>query len=132
MPLRHSLQLFAATVLLGGAAPMVQAAVSPDHPAPTRVERSDDATQPFRLSTARPNPFASTSRIELTLDEATTLTVAMYDALGRRVSLLHDGYTRPGTYTLRIDAGDLPPGLYIVRAHDGRGTTATRSVALVR
>ena len=131
MPLRHALQVLAAVALVGAAVPTAHAA-SVDPPVRPAFERVDDAPQPFRLSTARPNPFATSSRIELTLDEPTTLTVALYDALGRRVSLLHDGYTRPGTYSLRIEAGDLPPGLYIVRAHDGRGTTATRSVALVR
>ena len=130
MPLRHSVLVLAAAVFLGAAAPAAHAV--PDRPAGPLFEHVDDTPQPFRLSTARPNPFATTSRIELTLDEATTLTVAMYDALGRRVALLHEGYARAGTYTLRIEAGDLPPGLYIVRAQDGRGTTATRSVALVR
>lgn len=131
MPLRHALQVFAAVALVGAAVPSAYAA-SPDRPARAAFERVDDVPQPFRLSTARPNPFAASSRLELTIDEPTTVTVAMYDALGRRVALLHEGYTRPGTYTLRIDAGDLPPGLYIVRAQDGRGATATRSVALVR
>ena len=132
MPLRHTLQVFAAAALVAAAVPTAHAAALPDRPQGPSIEHVDDTPQPFRLSTARPNPFATSSRLELTLDEATTLTVAMYDALGRRVALLHDGYTRAGTYSLRIEAGDLPPGLYIVRAHDGRGATATRSVALVR
>lgn len=130
MPLRHTLLAFAAAALVVAAPPAHAASVDP--PARAAFELVDDAPQPFRLSTARPNPFATSSRIELSLDEPTTLTVAMYDALGRRVALLHEGFTRPGTYSLRLEAGDLPPGLYIVRAHDGRGTTATRSVALVR
>ena len=130
MPLRHTVQVLAAAALVVAAAPASHAV--PDRPAPALLEHVDDTPQPFRLSTARPNPFATTSRIELTLDEPTTLTVAMYDALGRRVALLHDGYARAGTYALRVEAGDLPPGLYLVRAQDGRGATATRSVALVR
>ena len=99
---------------------------------PATVASGDDLAPPFRLSAPRPNPFAASTRLELTLDEPADVTVAVYDALGRRVALLHEGPLRASTYTLRVDAGDLPPGLYLVRATDGRGHTATRSVALVR
>ena len=92
----------------------------------------DDATGAFRLSSARPNPFSSTTRLELTVEGATDITVAVFDALGRRVALIHDGAVRAGTYALRVDAGQLPPGLYMVRATDSQGATATRSISLVR
>ena len=92
----------------------------------------DDVPGAFRLSAARPNPFTSATRLELTLDAPTDVTVAVFDALGRRVSLLHEGELRAGTYALRVDAGNLPPGLYLVRATDNRGATATRSISLLR
>ena len=93
---------------------------------------TDDTPQPFRLSLPSPNPFAAHTELQLTVDRATTLSVAVYDALGRRVALVHDGDLRPGTYRLRVEAGSLPAGLYLIRATDGRGQTATRSVSLVR
>lgn len=96
------------------------------------VPATDEGVQPFRLSAPRPNPFSASTRLELTVDEPTDLTVAVFDALGRRVAVLHEGPLRASTYTLRVNAADLPPGLYLVRATDGRGNTATRSVALVR
>lgn len=131
MTLRFALLLVA---LL--AAPLAQAAPRvADAPRAAVVElvfESDWTVGDFRLSAPRPNPFTSQTRLELTVDTATDLTVTVHDALGRRVSLLHEGAVRPGTYSLRVVAADLPPGLYIVRASDGRGATATRSVALVR
>ena len=109
---------------------------APAHAAVVDVELSlvytDDAPQPFRLSAPSPNPFTSSTRLTLTVDQATSLSVAVHDALGRRVALLHDGMVQAGSYTLRVDASDLPPGLYLVRATDGRGQTATRSVSLAR
>lgn len=129
MRLRHTLCSLALAALLGATAPVAASAT----PAATIViEYADDVALSFRLSAPRPNPFTASTRLELTLDETTDVTVAVYDALGRQVALLHEGTLRPATYTLRVDADDLPPGLYLVRATDGRGATATRSISLVR
>lgn len=129
----YALRRLAAAALLGGAllAAPVTAAVAPAL-ADVVLVRVDDTPAPFRLSTPSPNPFTTQTRLTLTVDEATSLSVAVHDALGRRVALLHDGSLQPGTYTLHVEAADLPPGLYLVRATNGRGQTATRSVSLVR
>lgn len=133
MPLRHSLLRLLACALVGVSlwgSPALAAASTPR--ASVVLEYVGDTVQPFRLSAPRPNPFQATTRLELTVDEPTSLTVAVYDALGRQVSVLHEGALRAGTYALRVEAANLPPGLYLIRATDGRGTTATRSVSLVR
>lgn len=129
MRLRHALVLAA----LAAAPLRAGAATGGDPTRPVVVlELVDDTPRAFRLSAPRPNPFTSSSRFEVSLEEADELTIAVHDALGRRVALLHDGALRAGTYTLSLNANALPPGLYLIRATDGRGTTATRSVALVR
>jgi len=92
----------------------------------------DDTPKPFKLSAPRPNPFRTTSALTLTVEDPGEITVTVHDALGRRVALLREGQASAGTYTLRVDADNLPPGLYIVRATNDHGDTATRSLALVR
>ena len=136
MALRDSLRLLAAAVLLGVMVLAVPASASPvaagtSGPVIELVHESD-VPQPFRLSVPSPNPFRTETRLTLSVDAATTMSVAVHDALGRRVALIHDGDVRPGTYTLRVDAGQLPAGLYLVRATDGQGRSATRAVSLVR
>ena len=128
MPLRVTLLALA----LALSVPPSAAADAPVSDAVVTIVELDDVGGPFRLSAARPNPFTDATRLELTLDAPTELTVSVYDALGRRVSLLHEGELRAGTYSLRVEAGSLPPGLYLVRATDNRGSTATRSVSLTR
>ena len=43
----------------------------------------------------------------------------MFDALVRRVAVLAEGLLAAGTHRLALDAGALPPGLYVVRAVAG-------------
>ncbi|WP_412067354.1 T9SS type A sorting domain-containing protein [Rubrivirga sp. IMCC43871] len=81
-----------------------------------------------RLSLAVfPNPSAGRATVTLT-SQAGTARVAVYDALGREVAVLHDG---PTAGDLRLGIGDLAPGMYVVRA-TGDGFVETRPVTVVR
>ena len=91
-----------------------------------------DGPRRFTLGPASPNPFRSNTRLTLTVDATQRLTVAVFDALGRRVAMLVDGNVAPGAYPLTFEARDLPAGLYVIRVTDGQGGTATRAVALSR
>lgn len=124
-------RFLACALLIGALGLPAQAASGVDRGA-IELTLVDDAPKPFRLSAPRPNPFTTSTRLELTLDAATSLRVAVFDALGREVVQLHEGALGAGTYALRFDGANLPPGLYLVRATDGRGTTVTRSVSLSR
>ncbi|OZC02187.1 T9SS type A sorting domain-containing protein [Rubricoccus marinus] len=125
------LRTLACALLLGAAVAPASAGAVVDR-AELELTLIDETPKPFRLSTARPNPFTSSTRLELSVDATTSIRVAVFDALGREVVKLQEGTLQPGTYSLRLDASNLPPGLYLVRATDGRGTTVTRSVALSR
>jgi hypothetical protein len=92
----------------------------------------DDGPRRFSLGPASPNPFRGTTQLVLTVDTPQRLTAAVFDALGRRVALLHDGPLAAGSYPLTFDAAQLPPGLYVIRVTDGQGGTATRAAALAR
>ena len=132
MRLRSSLRLLAAAGLLLAASGVSAAPVVESPSAGLTLEHVDDTPRPFKLSAPRPNPFRTSSALTLTVEEAGEITVTVHDALGRRVALLREGATAAGTYTLRVDADTLPPGLYIVRATNDSGDTATRSISLVR
>ncbi len=81
--------------------------------------------------TASPNPASDALTLTLTLPEAGAATVEAFDALGRRVALLHDGPLAAGEHRLRLDAAALPAGLYVVRAAAGLAVV-TRRVTLLR
>ena len=84
----------------------------------------------FALGAAYPNPFAARAILRYDLPEAGRVTLALYDVLGREVAVLHDGPLAPGSHRLAFD-GDLPAGVYLVRA-TGAGLRAAQRVTVVR
>ena len=84
----------------------------------------------FALSPAAPNPFRSATRFTLRVGVPQPVRVEVFDVLGRRVAVLHDGWvTADAPLALSFDAAALPPGLYLYRA-TGERFQATRRVIL--
>lgn len=78
-----------------------------------------------------PNPTRSLATVVLDLDAAQPVRVEVYDVLGRRVAVLHDGEAAAGPTALRLDAARLLPGLYLVRVTSA-GTARTERLTVLR
>jgi uncharacterized repeat protein (TIGR01451 family) len=89
-------------------------------------------SEAYVLEGPYPNPFRQRTTVEFAVQEPQTVTVALYDAQGRRVRVLKNGQT-PGseTVTLRLQAEDLASGVYFLRLR-GEDFAAAESVTLVR
>ena len=85
----------------------------------------------FSLSQNYPNPFNPSTEIEFQVAAFGRARLAVYDLLGREVSLLVDGTLDPGLHTVRFDAANLASGVYIYRLAT-QGHTATRTMLLMR
>lgn len=83
------------------------------------------------LDLAGPNPFRRATTLALTMTETDWARVAVYDMLGRRVAVLHDGPLTVGTHRLALEADALSAGVYVVRAAV-RGAVVTRALTVVR
>src|SRR5690606_5531872 len=79
------------------------------------------------LSAPSPHPFREGARLTLAVPSAQAVRVAVYDALGREVAVLHDGPLEAGAHALALDGARLPAGVYVVRA-EGAGGVVTRRV----
>jgi hypothetical protein len=75
---------------------------------------------------AAPNPAAGATTLRFALPEAGEAEVALYDALGRRVAVLADGWREAGTHEIAFETGGLAPGVYLVRLVSGGQVAAAR------
>jgi hypothetical protein len=78
-----------------------------------------------------PNPFNPTTTIRFELPTASSVTLVVYDVLGREVSTLVNGSTQAGIHDVVLDANRLASGVYLCRLQSG-GFTQSRRMMLVR
>jgi len=64
---------------------------------------------------AYPNPFNSSTTINLDLPHSANERIVLYDLLGRQTALISEGAFPAGRSTVVFDASSLPSGLYFVR-----------------
>ncbi len=71
---------------------------------------ADDALFSF------PNPFTPSANISFSLDAPETVSLRVYDEVGRNVAVLYDGMRlEAGFHTIRFDGSGLPAGAYLCR-----------------
>ncbi len=99
----------------------------------TGTDIADGATptSPFALGTAAPNPFSQRAVLKLTLAQPQHVEAALFDALGRRVAVLHEGFLSADSHELTVEVNDLPAGVYVVGVI-GAGGRASQRVTIIR
>jgi hypothetical protein len=84
------------------------------------------------LEAPYPNPFRTEATVAFVLERDAHVAVEVFDALGRRVAVLHDGpLTGQRRHGFTLRAADLPSGVYYARVH-GDGLSETRPLVRVR
>ncbi len=92
----------------------------------------NEAAEGFLLTAAYPNPFNPSTQFTLTVAREQPVRVEVYNLLGYRVALLHDGVlTAQERHTFTFEADNLPSGLYLIRAA-GEQFTSTQRVTLLK
>ena len=88
------------------------------------LQEEENASIPdsFELGGNYPNPFNPTTTISFTVPEASPVRLAVYDMLGREVSVLIDANVSAGQMEVVFDAGGLPTGTYLYRLSTPQGS----------
>jgi len=90
------------------------------------------ATAGIILSIA-PNPIRDRATIDLRLEAASDVRIALHDVLGREAMLLSQGSLAAGRHVLSFGVSNLAPGAYLVRTQaEGGRVSTSRRVTVVR
>jgi len=73
----------------------------------------------FELMQNYPNPFNPTTTIAFSIPQAGNVTLKIFDALGREVSTMVNGFKSAGEYNVEFNASSLASGIYLYRLQAG-------------
>ncbi|HUT99622.1 MAG TPA: M14 family zinc carboxypeptidase [bacterium] len=82
---------------------------------PVEITLPPDGGRVVELRNAFPNPAVGGTNISFYMPEAGEVELAVYDAAGRRVATLADGYETAGEHAVSWDASGHAPGVYLYR-----------------
>jgi len=84
----------------------------------------------FSLEQNYPNPFNPVTTIRFSLARTVDVNLAVYDVLGRRVTLLVNERKNAGVHEVNFDASRLSSGVYFYRLQAGDFTQSKKLVVL--
>jgi hypothetical protein len=85
----------------------------------------------FALEQNYPNPFNPTTMIRYELPVASTVSLKVYDVLGREVATLVNERQEAGAYSVAFNANALSSGIYFYRLQAGN-FISTKKMMLVK
>lgn len=85
----------------------------------TGIINNTSVPEKYSLSQNYPNPFNPETRINYSIPKAGAVTLKVYDALGRQVSEIVNGYKNAGNYIVEFNASGLSSGMYYYKITSG-------------
>ncbi|MGH2574574.1 MAG: T9SS type A sorting domain-containing protein, partial [Ignavibacteria bacterium] len=81
---------------------------------------SGEPPKDFKLHQNFPNPFNPSTTIEFDISKSGNISLKIYDALGKEIETVFQGYQFAGKYSLNYNAKNLASGIYYyaLRADD--------------
>lgn len=83
-----------------------------------------------------PNPFNPTTRINFSLTSNSNVTLKLFDALGREVSVIINKYMNSGNYNIDLNASAYPSGVYFysleTNGANGKRTNLVKKMVIIR
>ena len=92
---------------------------------------SSEIPEKFSLSQNYPNPFNPETNIEFAVPYQSHVKLAIYDNIGREVSLLADEFLSAGVYKVNFNAGNLTSGVYFYRLMT-KESSLTKKMMLIK
>lgn len=84
----------------------------------------------FTLGQNFPNPFKFSTEITFHINKNGVVSLNVYDALGKKISVLVNQQMLPGTYKVSFDGENLPNGVYFYQLETMDGVSAVKKMIL--
>ncbi|MCA9742443.1 T9SS type A sorting domain-containing protein [candidate division KSB1 bacterium] len=96
----------------------------------TPVEANDNALIPsaYELSQNYPNPFNPSTSIQYALPKTGQVSIVLFNTLGQKVKTLVDEVKQAGTHRIRLNATELPSGIYFYKIVAGDFTSTKKMI----
>lgn len=111
--------------------PVIEVPITASIEMATSSEILSDVPQKPTLSQNYPNPFNPTTNIEFTLNQASNVTLEVFNITGQKVATLVQDRMPAGSHQQRFDASGLASGIYMYRLQTGQ-YTMTRQMILIK
>jgi alpha-L-arabinofuranosidase len=98
---------------------------------PVSIKHAAEMDEESQLEQNYPNPFSSTTQITFSLPDRQQAALKVYDIRGSEVAELVNEVKQPGTYTVTLNAKDLPGGVYFYSLISGC-SVYTKKLLLVK
>ena len=80
-----------------------------------QVDNNNMIVSDFELISTYPNPFNPVTNINYIVNEASNISISVFDLLGRKIQTLDNGFKHSGEYQLSWDASYLSSGIYYIQ-----------------
>lgn len=87
-------------------------------------------SEAFMLGQNYPNPFKFSTEITFHINKNGVVSLNVYDALGKKISVLVNQQMLPGTYKVSFDGKNLPNGVYFYQLETNDGVSAVKKMIL--
>ncbi|MCP4633652.1 MAG: T9SS type A sorting domain-containing protein [candidate division Zixibacteria bacterium] len=113
--------------------PVLYLAVSEPTSICSPISVDDEVSVPsvFELAQNYPNPFNANTNISFNLDEASNVSLEVFNILGEKVTTLIDGKLAAGEHTMSWDAAKYTSGVYMYKL-SANGVSETRRMVLLK
>ncbi len=98
---------------------------------PTGISSISSIISDYVLYQNYPNPFNPETKIKFSVPISTYAKLYIYDALGKEVAILFDGYIHAGVSEVAFNATDYPSGIYFYKLITEK-QTLTRKMIIVK
>lgn len=99
-------------------------------PGVTSVEQIDETPKSFSLAQNYPNPFNPSTTIRFSIPVENTVTLKVYDIIGREVATLVDEFLGAGTHEVEFAGQNLASGTYFYSLTSGNKREVKKMVLL--